>query len=461
MRGKPSVSSHGTSTIRITPACAGKTACKSVPDAYNQDHPRVCGENTIKSLISPKKSGSPPRVRGKRSEDHRPSETLGITPACAGKTFLLVCRQPEEQDHPRVCGENRDPDNISAAKKGSPPRVRGKLLRLQHIRQRRRITPACAGKTCILAHDNLVGEDHPRVCGENIGVGMLVILHVGSPPRVRGKRDPPPQAAPGKGITPACAGKTCSCFCSCSCSWDHPRVCGENMQWSGEMTGAGGSPPRVRGKPHVECMGNSAGRITPACAGKTKGNPWAKGNIKDHPRVCGENKSAKSTKLPISGSPPRVRGKLQRAPVLNLFHRITPACAGKTADSIGHTYTAEDHPRVCGENGRQNSSRPCLPGSPPRVRGKHARYRAPNRPCRITPACAGKTAGRAVTDSEGEDHPRVCGENICPSDIAPVSSKSPPRVRGKHSHEAEIIEAKRITPACAGKTQDNRNIFTR
>ena len=30
--------------------------------------------------------------------------------------------------------------------------------------------------------------------------------------------------------------------------------------------------------------------------------------------------------------------------------RITPACAGKTDGSGDVTFTATDHPRVCGEN---------------------------------------------------------------------------------------------------------------
>ena len=71
---------------------------------------------------------------------------------------------------------------------------------------------------------------------------------------------------------------------------------------------------------------------------------------------------------------------------------------------------------------------------------------------RITPACAGKTHGADMKRACGKDHPRVCGENITYAIIRRVTKGSPPRVRGKHSHEAEIIDAKRITPACAGKT---------
>ena len=71
-------------------------------------------------------------------------------------------------------------------------------------------------------------------------------------------------------------------------------------------------------------------RITPACAGKTGEVGYVEKASKDHPRVCGENKSVYSGFFSLKGSPPRVRGKLTS--ILSEFteHRITPACAGKT-----------------------------------------------------------------------------------------------------------------------------------
>ena len=70
-----------------------------------------------------------------------------ITPACAGKTRHLSQRRRSAQDHPRVCGENQRYIAPGTFKPGSPPRVRGKLFIMSMISTRRRITPACAGKT--------------------------------------------------------------------------------------------------------------------------------------------------------------------------------------------------------------------------------------------------------------------------------------------------------------------------
>ena len=74
------------STPRITPACAGKTSACKLSDYTVQDHPRVCGEN---SMVTSKKlgnQGSPPRVRGKHYISEGDVYRLRITPACAGKT---------------------------------------------------------------------------------------------------------------------------------------------------------------------------------------------------------------------------------------------------------------------------------------------------------------------------------------------------------------------------------------
>ena len=73
---------------------------------------------------------------------------FGITPACAGSTFLRATVPDPSGDHPRVCGEyDRWAVNIFG-KWGSPPRVRGVLEFLSLARLNVGITPACAGSTC-------------------------------------------------------------------------------------------------------------------------------------------------------------------------------------------------------------------------------------------------------------------------------------------------------------------------
>ena len=132
---------------------------------------------------------------------------------------------------------------------------------------------------------------------------------------------------------------------------------------------------------------------------------------------------------------------------------ITPACAGKTEEHLFYKHLYRDHPRVCGENSMPVDQRLIFRGSPPRVRGKLISIPYQTKCVRITPACAGKTISLSSVTVEARDHPRVCGENMLIPPYSSVSQGSPPRVRGKrYSIHARFV-ARRITPACAGKTE--------
>ena len=107
-------------------------------------------------------------------------------------------------------------------------------------------------------------------------------------------------------------------------------MCGENSITSSMSAQTVGSPPRVRGKLIYYTYKNMPERITPACAGKTALKQVAKIMLKDHPRVCGENRESYYKNAISRGSPPRVRGKPWNFSNLEMRPRITPACAGKT-----------------------------------------------------------------------------------------------------------------------------------
>ena len=233
------------------------------------------------------------------------------------------------------------------------------------------------------------------MCGEKSFSKSPASSRRGSPPRVRGKGGIGIYSTFTHGITPACAGKSCSGCCSCSCAGDHPRVCGEKSKEVAEYASKAGSPPRVRGKvePFKGSMYQS--RITPACAGK-RTSPAGRRTVSwDHPRVCGEKHRPLPDISVLSGSPPRVRGK---AVVLcRIRHQlgITPACAGKSLPTSTFAPSYWDHPRVCGEKELPTYSRPFVLGSPPRVRGKETCKSSRVVSRGITPACAGKRLKRS------------------------------------------------------------------
>ncbi len=270
MRGKLLPALAPPRSRRITPACAGKTSFCCTASLSAADHPRVCGENQSGLWFYGPERGSPPRVRGKQTDSSMDCASIRITPACAGKTRRRASRFSFSADHPRVCGENSLSASPASICDGSPPRVRGKLVKQIGYTVTVRITPACAGKTKVYTRYKYQQMDHPRVCGEN--------------------------------------------NCSLSkCKW------------------RGGSPPRVRGKPSCSSFSDNAIRITPACAGKTQFRVWRLSPGSDHPRVCGENSTPLTHSSTSCGSPPRVRGKRPCAPSPTRCPRITPACAGKTS----------------------------------------------------------------------------------------------------------------------------------
>ena len=212
----------------------------------------------------------------------------------------------------------------------------------------------------------------------------------GSPPRVRGKVTPVPCTRTKSRITPACAGKSTLPRRGSASQQDHPRVCGEKAEKKRFVWDSSGSPPRVRGKGLYCVCGYFYARITPACAGKRNRHPIRWKTDGDHPRVCGEKRPSLSWCRLLSGSPPRVRGKVDMKGTEKPPSRITPACAGKRNRSAGRMALTK--------------------GSPPRVRGKVRIRVHVIRAYGITPACAGKSKRSHVSHDGGKDHPRVCGE---------------------------------------------------
>ena len=132
----------------LIPACAGKTSCARSTLELCGAHPRVCGENLGGALGSLGGMGSSPRVRGKLKISRVLVSIPGLIPACAGKTVFGVGDCGGEEAHPRVCGENRYVWDVGTQYKGSSPRVRGKLLSRFPCGRTVGLIPACAGKTC-------------------------------------------------------------------------------------------------------------------------------------------------------------------------------------------------------------------------------------------------------------------------------------------------------------------------
>ena len=92
----------------------------------------------------------------------------------------------------------------------------------------------------------------------------------------------------------------------------------------------------MRGKGKLQMTTSLGMRITPAYAGKSSRGESDGGNIRDHPRLCGEKLSDTVSSFFTLGSPPPMRGKAAGLGVSPARTGITPAYAGKRLhDSSG------------------------------------------------------------------------------------------------------------------------------
>ena len=310
-----------------------------------------------------------------------------------------------------MCGEKSIVAPSSGPCTGSPPRMRGKVLYRSGPDAGGRITPAYAGKSYTRTCYAYNVRDHPRVCGEKVGMGYRGKAPVGSPPRMRGKVYAHRSARVRCGITPAYAGKS--------------------TLYSGIRRVVLGSPPRMRGKVCQTCETQTGKRITPAYAGKSQCFRCCRQRPGDHPRVCGEKPGTNEG--------------------LGEHRGITPAYAGKSCSSCRPLQPPGDHPRVCGEKPQKPIPPAVLLGSPPRMRGKEGHPQG--RPGRrgITPAYAGKSCPSTRPCTRSRDHPRVCGEKPCGATVMTRLMGSPPRMRGKGVDVTKPVYTPGITPAYAGK----------
>ena len=98
-------------------------------------------------------------------------------------------------------------------------------------------------------------------------------------------------------------------------------------------------------------------------------------------------------------------------------------------------------------------------GSPPHARGIPTKEEPEKVATGITPACAGNTKGNQQLKSQERDHPRMRGEYCDPTGIICKCWGSPPHARGIPCAFVQFDFKAGITPACAGNTKFQINIF--
>ena len=314
------------------------------------------------------------------------------------------------------------------------------------------IIPAYAGSTRCSPATRQRARDHPRVCGEHVEYSAPSVYSVGSSPRMRGAPAVVVLEVVRVGIIPAYARSTGRRARTSTGSRDHPRVCGEHQGGGPQLRRAPGSSPRMRGAHRGVPLDNRGEGIIPAYAGSTSSADSNRYRCEDHPRVCGEHQTGPSSSSPTRESSPRMRGAHLRLAVDGVLYGIIPAYAGSTRKWCIWRGVRWDHPRVCGEHSRSLTSRVSIPGSSPRMRGAHGRVVLEGLAHGIIPAYAGSTQPARRLPRRCRDHPRVCGEHTEASSPTFSRSGSSPRMRGARIGGTNRWFQSGIIPAYAGST---------
>ena len=252
--------------------------------------------------------------------------------------------------HPRSRGENAFVVGAIATVRGSSPLTRGKHLRRSDRRDRRRLIPAHAGKTCPGARSRAPIRAHPRSRGENAYFDWIAVINEGSSPLTRGKQTPLVQLQDENRLIPAHAGKTFSSAATRGVPSAHPRSRGENLAAGEGITLIQGSSPLTRGKPRPAKISALTAGLIPAHAGKTICTPSLCLADGAHPRSRGENRHRQSRGRLAAGSSPLTRGKRCSARGRARRSGLIPAHAGKTASGDAGDGSQRAHPRSRGEN---------------------------------------------------------------------------------------------------------------
>ena len=437
---------------RLTPACAGTTTEAPPTPRATPAHPRVRGDDGTLNRWGGPAVGSPPRARGRLRHSRGRVDDQRLTPACAGTTRAGAPPHLPERAHPRVRGDDPGGGAPTSSRKGSPPRARRRRRRSRRAGLRAGLTPACAGTTCTSDRHTAADSAHPRVRGDDTWPATPAPSRRGSPPRARGRLSCGCIVDPGGGLTPACAGTTGCDPARGGKLWAHPRVRGDDGEFNPSLLAYEGSPPRARGRRDDGVAAHAESRLTPACAGTT----WRRRSVRlrawAHPRVRGDDVGSGCRRYRGPGSPPRARGRRLSPLSLCLLAGLTPACAGTTDGGGVLAPAVWAHPRVRGDDCRGRLRVPSVRGSPPRARGRRhllGRYRGE---VRLTPACAGTTGTPSRGCRPAAAHPRVRGDDPLGDVFGHLEQGSPPRARGRLEVDESGGLAFGLTPACAGTT---------
>ena len=166
-RGTPGTYTRGECGAGLIPARAGNTPSRSTQPSWPGAHPRSRGEHSPGiSGIMPR-PGSSPLARGTHITGLFASCALGLIPARAGNTAMMLSPCLICWAHPRSRGEHVRYEMLKVQQPGSSPLARGTQSFIRTRQSIEGLIPARAGNT-LHSHPMLrQWGAHPRSRGEH------------------------------------------------------------------------------------------------------------------------------------------------------------------------------------------------------------------------------------------------------------------------------------------------------
>ena len=431
VRGKPGKAAARVLRQRYIPARAGEARPAPAPTRQPTVHPRACGGSFSAGNIRRVTEGTSPRVRGKRASVRYRGMDCGYIPARAGEARNADTTTGVTGVHPRACGGSATKGPFDGVKTGTSPRVRGKRGKRTISTPGDRYIPARAGEACDSVRYGISRRVHPRACGGSAMLAAAAAGAYGTSPRVRGKLPRHRDRRKTAGYIPARAGEALGDVPKPRQFQVHPRACGGSGQSRHRRRPDQGTSPRVRGKPRRRASKRSRRWYIPARAGEAARRQRSALISRVHPRACGGSRAPVNDRSHHPGTSPRVRGKRALPPDVHDDAGYIPARAGEAPPCRPSPPRLQVHPRACGGSTLWRATRELTTGTSPRVRGKLPKSLRLLAAKRYIPARAGEATTAAADAQSGTVHPRACGGSRKVWDARWRTHGTSPRVRGK------------------------------
>ena len=193
---------------RLIPARAGNTSSSYIPVSSIPAHPRSRGEHPFCLFVFGVSPGSSPLARGTPPVSPRHARGCRLIPARAGNTAVESPVATAPAAHPRSRGEHQRHTGQASTSRGSSPLARGTPEWVPEFLANGRLIPARAGNTLKELLLISMPSAHPRSRGEHRPEKRCRHPAGGSSPLARGTHPLQPVPVGYRRLIPARAGNT-------------------------------------------------------------------------------------------------------------------------------------------------------------------------------------------------------------------------------------------------------------